>query len=307
MRRGIEAEGATTLGEYYRWRLDVHLCDSYFGVPLFKFPEDLRTYEHLLHASRANVVIEIGVAFGGSALWFRDRLETLARHGRLAGPVRVIGMDIDIGSARSFLTWADSSYAGTINLLEGDIRDPGSVARIEELIPPGSRVFVVEDSAHTYETTRAALDGLSHLLGVGGWFVVEDGNRDYTSLSPVTAAGDDRPVVDAVVDWLGTPQGADYVLRRDVEMYHVTSNPCGYLQRVGAGMRRAGDDPETAGFLQATRRQRFERAYRDVVRAASSADDVEQLTKRWMASEFPHNAPERWTPADPAESAHWTG
>ena len=51
-------------------RLDQHIWDLYAGVRIAKFPEDLRVYEHLLWASRTNVVIEIGTNYGGSALWF---------------------------------------------------------------------------------------------------------------------------------------------------------------------------------------------------------------------------------------------
>ena len=45
---------------------------------MLKFPEDLRVYEHLLWQTAPSTVIEVGVKDGGSALWFRDRLRTLA-------------------------------------------------------------------------------------------------------------------------------------------------------------------------------------------------------------------------------------
>ena len=64
---------------YMRDRLRQVMFESYAGLPLGKFPEDLRMYEHLLWASRSNVVVEIGCNQGGSALWFRDRLDTMAR------------------------------------------------------------------------------------------------------------------------------------------------------------------------------------------------------------------------------------
>ena len=69
---------------YVRDRLRQVMFESYAGVLLGKFPEDLRMYEHLLWASRSNVVLEIGTNQGGSALWFRDRLATMARYGRIA-------------------------------------------------------------------------------------------------------------------------------------------------------------------------------------------------------------------------------
>jgi cephalosporin hydroxylase len=280
-RAGIEAVGATTLAEHYQWRLDVHLCDSYFGVPLFKFPEDLRVYEHLLELSRVNVIVEIGMALGGSALWFRDRLRTLSSYRTLPGPVRVVTMDIDAGSARSFLGWADPDYASEIIVLEGDIRDPSCVAKIEAHIPEGSRVMVVEDSAHTKETTLAALEHLSHLVSLGSWFVVEDANRDFPELSPTTAEDFGAQVVPAMDEWLSTPAGGEFARRRDVEMYQITSHPFGYMQRVGDARPRPTND-EVAGYLPATREARFAAAFREILRRSDSPADATELMGRWL-------------------------
>jgi cephalosporin hydroxylase len=63
----VEIELGDTVRTYWNARVAQHLNDSYLGVPLLKFPEDLRVYEHLLWESRANVVIEIGTNLGGSA------------------------------------------------------------------------------------------------------------------------------------------------------------------------------------------------------------------------------------------------
>jgi cephalosporin hydroxylase len=81
-----------SLHTYWLDRARQHTSDSYAGVRISKFPEDLRVYEHLLWASRANTVIEIGAHYGGSALWFRDRLRTLAQYGRISGE-HVISID----------------------------------------------------------------------------------------------------------------------------------------------------------------------------------------------------------------------
>lgn len=91
------------LNEYWRARAEQHTSDTYCGIPLVKFPEGLRVYEHLLWDSSANVVIEVGTHSGGSALWFRDRLTVLAARGRIRRAVRVISVDIDQRLARAAL------------------------------------------------------------------------------------------------------------------------------------------------------------------------------------------------------------
>src|SRR3954453_21478901 len=60
-----------TLREYWIARAAQHTRDSYAGVPMSKFPEDLRAYEHLLWLDRPDTVIELGVHYGGGGGWVR--------------------------------------------------------------------------------------------------------------------------------------------------------------------------------------------------------------------------------------------
>jgi cephalosporin hydroxylase len=216
---------------YWLDRARQHTLDSYAGVPISKFPEDLRVYEHLLWISRADTVIEIGAHLGGSALWFRDRLRTFAQYGRCSS-AHVISIDLDIAAAESNIKAVDPGYARTITLLRGDIRDPATPYLAIELVRRGSRCLVVEDSAHIYDTTRAALTGFAPLVPLGGYFVVEDGCVDVDEMR----ISEDWPrgVLPAIRDWLGTPQGAGFSVRRDLERYGVSCHHGGFLQRTAA-------------------------------------------------------------------------
>jgi cephalosporin hydroxylase len=98
-----------------------------------------------------------------------------------------------------------------------------------ELLTPDARCFIVEDSAHIYETTRAALDGFSQLVVTGGFFVVEDGCVDVDEMR----ASPDWPrgVLPALHDWLKTPAAADFEVRRDLEIDGISCHPEGFFQR----------------------------------------------------------------------------
>jgi cephalosporin hydroxylase len=215
----------TPLRDLWRERLVAVLFDSYAGVPLYKLPEDLRVYEHLLWAARVDTVIELGAAAGGSALWFRDRLRAFHEHGRSAGAC-VISVDIDLSEAR-----ANVGDRRDIRLVEGDIRDPDLPARVEAMLPRGARCLVVEDGPHTYEATSAALEGFSRFVPHGGWFVVEDGVVDEEELRVDETWP--RGVRRAIDEWLATPAGGAFELRRDAEAYGITCHCGGYLRRVG--------------------------------------------------------------------------
>jgi len=227
----VEAPLSGTLLDYWRHRLRQHLHDTYAGVSLMKFPEDLRTYEHLLWASRASVVIEIGTLKGGSALWFRDRLRAMASYGRVSS-YHVISIDRELDDARAGLERTDPSWRETITLIEADVCDPSLPERVEGLVPPDTDCMVVEDSAHVYETTTAALEGFARFVRAGGFFVVEDGCVDIDELRLRDSWP--RGVQPAVRDWLGGEVGREFTLRRDLELYGVSCHPCGFLQRGNA-------------------------------------------------------------------------
>jgi cephalosporin hydroxylase len=218
-----------SLGDYWLRRVLQHFGDSYAGVKMLKFPEDLRAYEHILWSYKPNTVIEIGTQTGGSALWFRDRLQTLEHYGLVVQP-RVISVDLDIEDARRNLARVDPTFESTITLISGDVRDPGLPATVEQALPPAATCLVVEDSAHTYETTSAALAHFSRFVPVGGFFVVEDGCVD---IERMRASPDwPRGVLPAVHDFLSSELGESFEIRRDMELYGITAHPQGFLQRV---------------------------------------------------------------------------
>ncbi len=214
---------------YWLARAGQHTKDWYAGVRIAKFPEDLRVYEHLLWQSQPDAVIELGARAGGSALWFRDRLRTLAAYGRIEKP-RVVSIDLDVEPARASIGSVDAHFEDTITLIAGDVLDPSLPEVVAAHLPPDARCFVVDDSAHTYETTSAALHGFSRFVPVGGFFVVEDGCVDVEAmrLSPDWPRG----VLPALHDWLATEAGSQFAIRRDLELYGLSCHPEGFLQRI---------------------------------------------------------------------------
>jgi cephalosporin hydroxylase len=218
-----------SLRRYWLERARQHTKDTYAGVALSKFPEDLRVYEHLLWLDAPDTVIEIGTYRGASALWFRDRLRTLMHYHRIAQEPRVISVDLDQAPAREALLAADPTYADAIALVEGDVRDPSTAERVAELVGEGRRCFVVEDTEHTYETTAAALTSCARFVPPDGFFVIEDGCVDVDAMR--IHQHWPRGVLPALHDWLPTEEGSAFTVRRDLELYGISCHPQGFLQR----------------------------------------------------------------------------
>ena len=225
----VELDLKASARELWLARARQHTTDTYAGIPMAKFPEDLRTYEHLLWRMRANVVIEIGTWSGASALWFRDRLRTMQAYGLIDSP-RVVSVDLDQEAAVAAVTAVDPGHEEAITFLEADVRDPALPGQVEGHLPKNARCLVVEDSAHVYETTYAALLGFARFVSVGGYLVVEDGCVDVEEMRL-----DDswpRGVLPAIADWLASPDGEAFRVQRDLELYGMSCHPGGFLQRM---------------------------------------------------------------------------
>jgi cephalosporin hydroxylase len=153
----------------------------------------------------------------------------MAAYGRVPEDIRVVTVDLAQDRAQALLQDADPYFAKDIALVEGDVTDPGITEAVSRHIPAGARCLIVEDTAHTYATTYAALQHFSSFVAAEGYFVVEDGIVDIPQLSPPGLSGG---VVPAILDWLTTDQGRHFHTRRDLELYGITCHPHGWLQRI---------------------------------------------------------------------------
>jgi len=218
------------LAQLWRSRIDVHNTDSYAGVPMSKFPEDLRTYEHLLWERAPQVIIEVGVRDGGSALWLRDRLFDFQRY-RVGPAPFVIAVDIDVSSARTHFARLPPEGRAGIELIHGDIADGQVAQRVRSLVPSDAEVLVIEDAAHDGATTLAALQALAPLVKSGGYYVVEDTCVD---LEPLRADPDwPRGCGEVLTEWLSNDAlGRRFLRRPDLQSYGLTCHPGGVLQRL---------------------------------------------------------------------------
>ncbi|HMR95615.1 MAG TPA: CmcI family methyltransferase [Microthrixaceae bacterium] len=214
--------------DFWRRRIAQHLTEYYAGVRLSKFPEDLRVLEQLLFAQRPDAVIEIGCQFASSSLWIADRLASIRRYGGPVDPL-VVALDIDTEAAHVALDAVDPAWRQRIVLIEADITDPSLPDRVDDALGGRRNCMVIEDSAHTYETTIAALSGFARFVAPGGYLVVEDGVVDVEDLRLLPDWP--RGVHRAIDEFLSGDRGREFVRRADLEPYGLTSHPGGYLQR----------------------------------------------------------------------------
>ena len=139
---------------------------TWYGRPIIQLPDDIVVIQELILKVRPDVIVETGIAHGGSLVLSASMLELL-------GKGQVIGVDIDIRPAnRHAIT--THPLSDRIRMIQGSSVDPGVVAQVRSLIPADSRVMVFLDSNHTHEHVLRELELYSPLVCSGSYLVVFD-------------------------------------------------------------------------------------------------------------------------------------
>jgi cephalosporin hydroxylase len=149
------------------WNQKYTYTFSWLGRPVIQLPEDLIRVQEVIYRVRPDVVLETGVAHGGSLIYYAGLCKTLGRG-------RVIGVDIEI---RPHNRQAIEAHflAGFITLIEGDAVAPETIEKVKALIKPGESVLVLLDSNHTKAHVLAELGAYHDVVSPGSYIVATDG------------------------------------------------------------------------------------------------------------------------------------
>jgi cephalosporin hydroxylase len=140
---------------------------TWLGRPIIQLPEDMVRFQEVVFRVRPDVIVETGVAHGGSLVYSATLCKALD-----CG--RVIGVDIEVRPHNRKAIKAHP-LAGYITLVEGSSTAPEVVERVRSLIRPEERVLVVLDSNHSKAHVLAELAAYGPLVGVGSYIVATDG------------------------------------------------------------------------------------------------------------------------------------
>jgi cephalosporin hydroxylase len=162
------------------WAQKYSYSFSWLGRPIVQLPEDILRVQEVIHRVRPDVIIETGVAHGGSLILYASLCKALDRG-------RVIGIDIDIRPHNRAAIEAHP-LAGYITLLEGSSIDEKIVDRVRAQVQPGDTVLVLLDSCHTKAHVLAELQAYGPLVSQGSYLVATDGIMADLAGAPGTRA-----------------------------------------------------------------------------------------------------------------------
>lgn len=138
----------------------------WWGLPIIQLPADVMATQEVVFATRPDVVIETGVARGGSVVFLASLLQLLDNG-------KVVGVDIDI-RAHNRAAIEAHPMSTRIVMVEGGSTDPETLDRVRAEIPDGANVMVVLDSDHSRDHVLSELRAYAPLVTPGQYLVVAD-------------------------------------------------------------------------------------------------------------------------------------
>jgi cephalosporin hydroxylase len=197
---------------------------TWLGVPIIQMPPDIVATQEIIWRTKPQLIIETGVARGGSLILYASILE-------LIGEGKVIGIDLEI-RPHNRESIESHPLSKRIELIESDALSPELNALLKEKTRGVERVMVILDSNHTHEHVKRELELFADFVTEGQYLIVADTVVEYipeqehrprpwgVGNNPATAlrdfmSGNDRFETDAVIN----------------SKLLITSSPGGYLVR----------------------------------------------------------------------------
>lgn len=160
-------ETLSTLWLKVGWNQKYSYTFSWFGRPVIQLPEDLVRIQEVIYRIRPDVIIETGIAHGGSLIFYASLCKAM-------GSGRVVGVDIEIrpGNRAAIEQHELSQW---ISLLEGSSVAPQVVEQVRARISCGETVLVILDSLHSEDHVLAELESYHELVTPGSYIIATDG------------------------------------------------------------------------------------------------------------------------------------
>lgn len=178
-RRGFEllSEAWLKVG----WNEKYTYTFSWLGRPIIQLPDDMIRTQEVVHRVRPTVIVETGIAHGGSLVYSASLL-------KLLGGGRVIGVDIDI-RAHNRAAIETHELSPMITMFQGSSTDPGVVSMVRGCIGADDRVMVFLDSNHSYRHVLDELHAYADMVTTGSYIVATDGCMADVADTPRGQAG----------------------------------------------------------------------------------------------------------------------
>ncbi len=158
------------------WNQKYTYTFSWLGQPIIQLPEDLIRIQEVVYRVKPDVIIETGVAHGGSLIYYASLCKAM-------GKGRVIGIDIEIRPHNRRAIEAHELFP-LITLVEGSSTAPEIIREVHDMVRPGETALVILDSDHGRAHVRAELEAYHGLITPDSYIVATDAVMESVADTP---------------------------------------------------------------------------------------------------------------------------
>jgi cephalosporin hydroxylase len=214
---------------------------AWMGRPIIQYPQDMVGMQELIWRIRPDLVVEMGIAHGGSLIFNASMLALLeyseaVDSGKPLDPSqperRVLGVDIDIREHNRAAIEAHP-MSSRVDMIQGSSIDEDTIRQVREYAAGYETVLVILDSNHTHEHVLAELEAYADLTSVGSYCivfdtVVEDAPEKYFADRPWGKGDNPKTAV-----WEYLKSHPEFEIDKEIEnKLLITVAPDGFLRRV---------------------------------------------------------------------------
>lgn len=215
---------------------------EFLGRPIIQYPQDMIAVQELIWKIKPDLIIETGIAHGGSLIMNASMLALLDMceaidSGTVLNPSnsqrKVLGIDIDI-RAHNRSAIEEHPMSSRIEMVEGSSIAPDIINRVKKIASSYERIMVFLDSNHTHDHVLAELEAYAPLTSMGSYCVVFDTIVEDLAeeMFPDRPWGRGNSPKSAVWEYLTTH--SEFKIDKEIQnKILITVSPDGYLKRIG--------------------------------------------------------------------------
>lgn len=203
----------------------------WLGVPIVQGPPDLQAVQEIVWDVKPDLIIETGIAMGGSLIFSASMLAILEVCNKIEKG-HVLGIDIDI-RPHNKKAIQRHPLSNKITMFEGSSTNRDMIARVRKFAKGKEKILVILDSNHTHEHVLAELRAYAPLVNVGSYVIVDDtGIEDLPDGStPNRPWGKGNNPKTAVHEYIR--ENTDFTIDKAIDSkLLLTCAPDGFLRRV---------------------------------------------------------------------------
>jgi cephalosporin hydroxylase len=145
---------------------------SWLGRPIIQYPQDIVAMQELIWKVKPDLIIETGIAHGGSLIFTASMLTLLETCGEIKNG-RVLGIDIDIREHNKKAI-QDHPMSKKITMFEGSSISDEMIKKVNDFAKKGKRIMVILDSNHTHDHVLAELEAYANLVSKDSYCIIFD-------------------------------------------------------------------------------------------------------------------------------------